>query len=290
MLSIIISSYQQNYYDQLVKNINETIGDGFQYEIIQMWNPNLMSITKAYNLGAEKSKFQNLLFLHEDIVFHTKGWGEKLSDHLDKENTGIIGVAGSSYVPAAPSSWTVDEKYNFANILQGNKQNTEFFHIQSTKANKTKVFAVDGVFLAIKKENFIQFKFDENLPGFHGYDLDFSLRVSKKYQNYVVDDILIQHFSGGNLDKVWFDANVKVKEKLGSQFGKQIDPEVEKKVFLGFLYNFFQHYPVSRKNILLTLKFYPKKLNFKDHLKIVKKYFNYIRYSNNINKKFNTNY
>ncbi len=255
-----------------------------------MWNPNLMSITKAYNVGAEKSRYENLLFLHEDVVFHTKDWGEKLSNHLTKENTGIIGVAGSSYVPAAPSSWTVDEKYNFVNILQGNKKNTEFFHIQSTKTDKTKVFAVDGVFLAIKKENYFQFKFDENLNGFHGYDLDFSLRVSKKFQNYVVDDILIQHFSGGNLDKVWFDANVKVKEKLGSQFNKRIDPEVEKKVFLGFLYNFFQHYPVSKKNILLTLKFYPKKLNFKDHLKIAKKYFNYIRYSSNINKKLNTNY
>jgi hypothetical protein len=66
--------------------------------------------------------------------------------HLDKENTGLIGIAGSSYVPVAPSSWTVAEKYNFVNIIQGNKQNNDSIYIHSTKENRTKVFAVDGVF------------------------------------------------------------------------------------------------------------------------------------------------
>jgi len=180
MLSIIISSYQKHYFDQLIENISETIGEDFQYEIIQIWNPNLMSITEAYNSGAEKSKYENLLFLHEDIIFYTRNWGHKLLNHLQKESTGIIGVAGSSYVPYAPSSWTVAEKYNSVHILQGNKENTEFFHINSTEENRTKVFAVDGVFIATRKEHFDIFRFDENLKGFHGYDLDFSLRASRK--------------------------------------------------------------------------------------------------------------
>ncbi|MFX5306134.1 glycosyltransferase, partial [Acinetobacter baumannii] len=63
-----------------------------------------MSITEAYNSGAEKSTFENLLFLHEDIIFYTRNWGNKLLHHLQKESTGIVGVAGSSYVPFAPSS------------------------------------------------------------------------------------------------------------------------------------------------------------------------------------------
>ncbi|WP_336689161.1 MULTISPECIES: glycosyltransferase [unclassified Chryseobacterium] len=284
MLSIIISSYQKHYFDQLVENIRETIGEDFQYEIIQMWNPNLMSITKAYNSGAGKSRYENLLFLHEDIIFYTRNWGQRLLNHLQKESTGIVGVAGSSYVPSAPSSWTVSEKYNSVYILQGNKENTEFFHINSTEKNRTEVFAVDGVFMAIRKKNYNEFRFDENLKGFHGYDLDFSLRVSRKFQNYIINDILIKHFSAGNLDKKWLDANIKVKKKLGSDFKQRIDPDVEKEVFQGFLYNYFRFYPVTRKNILFTLQFYPKKLNFRDHLEILKKYYHYIRYSGNINK------
>ncbi|PWN68330.1 hypothetical protein C1631_016660 [Chryseobacterium phosphatilyticum] len=287
MISIIISSYLPHYFSALEKNIEETIG--VPYEIIKIDNPGLMGICEAYNKGAGKANFDYLLFIHEDILFKNEDWGNKLINHLSQKNTGIIGLAGSSYVPSAPSSWTVAEKYNFVNILQGNKEDTQYFPIQTTKENRNKVFAVDGVFLGIKKENFNQFKFNEELlKGFHGYDLDFSLRVSKKHQNYVVDDILIQHFSGGKLDKNWLDANIKVRESIGSDFQKEIDPETEKKIFLGFLYNFFEYYPVSQKNIFLTLKFYPKKLNFNDHREIIKKYYNYIRYARSINKKQNT--
>jgi hypothetical protein len=153
-----------------------------------------MSITKAYNLGAEKSKYENLLFLHEDIIFHTRNWGSKLVNHLNQKETGIVGVAGSSYVPSAPSSWTVAKKYNFINILQGNKKDTNY----TPSLHDRKYSECTGCrwcFLAIRKEKYIQIRFDENLKEFHGYDLDFSLRTSQKFQNYVIDDILIQHFS-----------------------------------------------------------------------------------------------
>lgn len=291
MLSIIISSYQHKYFNQIIKNIHETIGDGFEYEIIQIWNPNVMSITEAYTQGAEKSKFNNYLFLHEDLIFKTKNWGEKLQAHLDYSHTGIIGIAGSSYVPTAPSSWTVAEKYNFVNILQGNKQNDEFIKICSVKEYRTKVFAVDGVFLAIRKEYYNEIKFDENLKGFHAYDLDFSLRVSKKFQNYVVNDILIQHFSSGNLDDAWLNANIRIREKVGSKFQENFDSETERDTFIGFLYKYFSYYPVTLQNIFFTLKFYPsKRLYFGDQKIILKKYFHYLKYSSSINKRINSSY
>ena len=286
MLSIVISSYQQHYYEQLVKNISETIGEDFRYEIIQIWNPNTMSITKAYNLGAEKAQFENLLFLHEDLVFHTKDWGEKLIKHFSVPNVGILGLAGSNYVPAAPSSWTVTEQYNFINILQGNKDNQKVVLLNKTQENINPVFAVDGVFLAIKKEVYNQFKFDENITGFHGYDLDFSLRVSQKRQNFIIDDILVEHFSKGNPDKKWFDTNILIKQKLGADFQKQKDRDTEKKIFLSFLHEYFRHYPVTIKNIGFTLQFFPmKSLTFKDYFSIAKKYGSYIKYSSQINKK-----
>ncbi|NIF05483.1 hypothetical protein F3J23_08520 [Chryseobacterium sp. Tr-659] len=289
MVSIIISSYLPKYFSALEKNIAETIG--VPYEIIKVDNPGLMGICEAYNKGAQKAQFDYLLFIHEDILFKTENWGPQLISHLDKENTGIVGVAGSSYVPSAPSSWTVSEKYNVVNILQGDKNSTESVPIHTTKRNREKVFAVDGVFMAIKKVNYLLFKFNESiLKGFHGYDLDLSLRVSKKFQNYVIDDILIEHFSKGNPDKVWLDNNILVKQNIDSGFQQKNDSETEKKAFLGFLYNYFKYYPVNKKSIALTLKFYPKKLNFNDHLAIIKKYFQYIRYHKSINNKTNTNF
>lgn len=284
MLSIIISSYQKQYYDQLVENISATIGDDFAYEIIQIWNPNLMSITKAYNLGAEKSQYDYLLFLHEDVIFHDQNWGEKLLTHLNMKDVGIVGIAGSSYIPSAPSSWPVAKKYDFVNIFQGNKENKEYSHQKSVSESMTNVFSIDGVFIAIKKDVYEEFKFDESLHSFHGYDLDFSLRVAKKFQNFVVDNILLQHFSNGNLNKDWFDANVSIKEKIKISFNQKIDSEIEKGKFIAFLSTYFNYYPVNYQNILFTRKFYPTKINFSSHKEIIKKYLQLVKYSKFINK------
>ncbi|SIS88874.1 glycosyltransferase [Chryseobacterium gambrini] len=284
MLSIIISSYQKHYFDQLTQNIRETIGEDFQYEIIQMWNPNVMSIMEAYNSGEEKSRFENLLFIHEDVVFHTHNWGERLIKHLNKPGVGIIGISGSSYVPTAPSSWTVSEEYQETNILESTKENPIPRHTQTTKKNMNKVLGVDGVFLAVKKSVFKNYKFNEDLGGFHGYDLDISLRISKKLQNYVINDILIEHFSMGNLNKEWFDTNIKIRQTLGSKFHKK-KSKTELSSFLGFLTRYFMYYPVTKKTILQTLKFYPfKYLTIAGHYVILKKYFNYILYYSDINK------
>ncbi|MFP7656872.1 glycosyltransferase [Chryseobacterium proteolyticum] len=288
MISIIISSYLPLYFSALERNIADTIG--VPYEIIKIDNPGIMGICEAYNNGAEKAKYDYLLFIHEDILFQITEWGLKLISHLNVSGTGVIGLAGSSYVPVAPSSWTVSEEYNFINILQGNKNNTESFLIKRVPQDMNPVYAVDGVFLGIKKENFINYKFNSDIKGFHGYDLDFTLRVSKKLQNYVVDDILVQHFSMGNLEKKWLDANIRIRSQLGSDFQKRIDHKTEEKIFSGFLYKYFEYYPITIKSLLFTLKFYPYKyFNYKQHCFFIKKYFNYIRYKSQINKKLKTN-
>lgn len=285
MISIIVSSYQEEYFSTFSESVHETIGIT-DFEIIRIWNPDLMSITEAYNLGAEKSKYENLLFIHEDVVFHTENWGERLIHHLDNPEVGIIGVAGSSYVPVAPSSWTVSKEYNAVNILQSDKKDLITEHLQSALQQRTEVYAIDGVFMAITKKKFNTIKFSGEIKGFHSYDLDFSLRTAKKFQNYVINDILIQHFSKGNRDKKWFDANIKIREKIGSKFPHPKNSETEKNTFLSFLHQYFTHYPINSGNILFSFKFFPfKHLTFQDKVLILKKYFSYIRFSSDINKK-----
>ena len=93
MISIIISSYKENYYQLLLANIQQSIGHA-NYEIVKISNPGLMGINKAYNEGALKAMYDDLLFIHEDVEFITNGWGHFLIDSLKNENIGIIGVAG----------------------------------------------------------------------------------------------------------------------------------------------------------------------------------------------------
>lgn len=274
MLSIIISSYQEHFYTALEKNIAETIG--IPYEIIKIDNPNLMGICEAYNIGASQAQFDYLIFIHEDILFHTKDWGQLLINHLEKENTGVVGVAGSNYVPKAPHGWFIfDEKYNFKNYIQNNKEKTN----PETKLMKhsfVRVFGLDGVFLAVKKSVYQEFLFDESvIKGFHGYDLDFSLRVATRYHNYVINDVLIEHFSKGNPDKKWFDNNILIREKNKHRYQENFDDKVESILFHDFLRGYFSYYKPNLKNIFFTLKFFPHQLSWRNKLLIFKGYLYY---------------
>lgn len=213
-ISIIVCSINVKLFNSFELNINETIGS-VSFEIIRIDNNfEKLPITKAYNLGASKAKFDSLLFIHEDVLFHTLNWGKLLIEDLKDENTGVIGVAGSSYVPFAPIGYTNPvRKYNFCNIIQWRKNSNKEL-IQIIPSKKTAIKALDGVFLATQSSVWKKIKFNEDLPGFHGYDLDFSLKVSQYRQNKIAEKILIEHKSEGNIDESYLKNIIHIKKKI----------------------------------------------------------------------------
>lgn len=273
MISIIISSYDSENFDTIRNNISATCG--VNYELIKVENPNLMGICEAYNKGAAQAQYDNLLFIHEDVIFHTNNWGQLLIHHLSNKNVGVLGIAGSSYVPKVPTGWyLINEEYNYKNYIQNNKQRTNQT-IKTMNLLYAKVFALDGVFLAVKKSVYEEFLFGEDVKGFHGYDLDFSLRVATKYDNYVLGDIIIEHFSLGNPDKTWFDNNIQIRKKINHRFHENFDETLETTMFHHFLRNYFSYYKCTLKSIFFTLRFLPKKISFKNKYDILKGYLYY---------------
>lgn len=287
MISIIISSYQPKFYDALEKNIAETVG--VPYELIKIENPGLMGIAEAYNKGAKKAKFENLLFLHEDVLFHTQNWGEKLIKHLADPKTGITGVAGSDYVPKVPCGWFIkDQSRNYFYIIQNTKSGKDPVFLNTVTKFRTPVFGIDGVFLAMKKEIFQELGFNEKLKGFHGYDLDISLNSANQYKNYVISDILIEHFSLGGADANCFDANILVRRRFSGQYQTKISPEIELERFENFVYSYFRFHGISFANALKTLEFLPiGKIDKRNYYRILLSYFRYFKHRKYFSKKFN---
>lgn len=276
MISIIISSYQPEYFAALEKSIAETVG--VPYEIIKIDNPAVMSICEAYKKGAAKAKFNHYLFLHEDVIFHTKNWGANLLHHLSINKTGVIGIAGGSYVPKSPSGWSTLRPYNHLSILQNDKSKKNISHYKM-EGSKNKVFGVDGVFLAVSKATYLTNPFNEKMKGFHGYDLDFSLRISKTLNNYVVGDILLEHFSHGNPDQKWFENNIQIRKNLGHQFNDKKDAIIETELFKTFLRTYLVYYGFTLKNIFKSLRFYPHEyIKFSDHLSLLKHIYAYYKF------------
>jgi glycosyltransferase involved in cell wall biosynthesis len=208
MLSIIISSYQPHYYQALEKNIAETIG--IPYEVIKVDNPGKMGICEAYNHGAQKAQYDYLLFLHEDVLFETQNWGLILTQLLSKKSIGCVGLAGGDYVSSYPLPWWQNKERRFFHLNQ--ISTNEEKKINRLTEHKNVIF-LDGVFIACRRNIFLETRFSDYLQGFHGYDMDFSWRASQTHQNIVSHEITLTHFSAGHPNIEWFKSLILIWEQ-----------------------------------------------------------------------------
>lgn len=230
MISIIICSINQELYTQVSKSIAETIG--IEHELIQI--PNAVKnygICKAYNLGAAQAKYQFLCFLHEDILIKSTNWGADIIQFFEQnENVGIIGVAGSVYKSSAPSVWAQGlHGTDHVNLIQHYRK-TVSMHTESMGEQFSEVKTLDGVFLFTKKEVWQKHNFDETtFDRFHCYDLDFCLQVGQQSKIFVFNNLLIEHFSSGSLNKDWVHYSIKLSEKWKSVLPVGNIPENQQK-------------------------------------------------------------
>lgn len=214
MISIIICSRNQFISNNLWENINSTVGCDCELIIIDN-SEGQYSIFQAYNIGIKKSIGDYLCFMHDDIFFHSHDWGV-IINRLFKEypDYGLIGVAGANMKTKIPTGWwDCESKYKSVNIIQkllnGNTEK-QYLGFENTKFNE--VVVIDGVFMVLRKNTNIFF--NEELKGFHNYDLNISLETFKKgYKVGVTNEILIEHFSKGTLNKDWLKSTINIHKK-----------------------------------------------------------------------------
>ena len=279
MLSIIISSYQPEFYLALEKNIAESIG--IPYEIIKIDNPGIMGICEAYNRGAEKAQYDFLLFLHEDVLFETQDWGRILMNLLNTENIGCIGIAGADYIPEVPIGWWMIKNHCYSHITHANLINQKVHKFTfSSNSGLKKVNLIDGVFIACPKKNWLTIKFDERLKGYHAYDISFSLHTNVYFENYITNLISMKHFSQGKPSKEWLESLIQNRLNNRTHYKQNlIDTKLEFEMFTEFSKQLW-HLDVSkREQTYYLLKFLKlKKLGFFNTLKAIKKIINILFY------------
>ena len=220
MISVIISTQDSVLLHRVSENIKETIG--VEYEIIAIENKAQYSICEAYNIGVSKSKFPFLCFVHEDVLFKTKMWGDRLTSIMKNDTTiGLIGIAGTKFRSSYPSA--IGQGPGLSRFLRGNIyawDNYKDFDKSVQQNEIDDVVCIDGVFMFSKKEVFKNCNFDEKLlTHFHGYDIDFSLQVFFQPYRVVVDrSVLLAHYSDGN----YVGQNTIANRKVGRKWMKKL--------------------------------------------------------------------
>lgn len=271
MISIIISSYNDQYYNSFCKSVEQTIGET-AYEIIRIENRGLMCLGKAYNKGGNLANFDNLLFIHEDTLFRSLDWGKELVKLNSNPETGVIGIAGENYASFVPSYW-FSSHLKKMHFIQKYPDKESFlldrinFEPQNDNEN---IKSLDGVFLSCKKKIFEEFKFDESIIGYHGYDMDFSLRVATKYQNLVTSLITIEHQSTGQLSKEWLSALLFVWKKNKKNRPGNYNKTIELQKFYQLILMMKNHGFTKKDIIFTTLQYLsPTKLGYLNSVKIL---------------------
>ena len=231
MISIIICSKSVDISSVLRENIQKTIG--VPHEIIVLDNSNAKySIFEAYNYGVDKAVFELCCFVHEDVLFHTMNWGVNLISYFDKPDVGLVGLAGSFYLLNVPSPWFKAKPF-VKSLIQSDSEN-KVRKTYSTVKKEQEVLCVDGFCFFVRKKMFERVRFDtKTFDGFHFYDLDICLQIRNcGYKIFVVSDVLVEHFSGGSLNRAWVESALCFYDKWNKYYPLQIDSSVKKR-FLG---------------------------------------------------------
>lgn len=199
---------------QVKRNIENTIG--VPWELILMDNSVMKKgITEVYNIGAQQSRFDILCFVHEDVLFRAENWGSKIAGYFEQDpELGIIGVAGSKYKSKTLSGWATGiNEFDCCNIMHVDNEGREqriYLNPDNVK-DIQRTLTIDGVFMCTRKPVWQRLHFNETLlKGFHVYDIDYSVRVSKSHKVAVTFEIETSHFTtGGDFGNAWMNDTTK---------------------------------------------------------------------------------
>lgn len=208
MISLIICSRTADISDELKQNIATSIG--CEYELCVIDNSrNEYSIFTAYNEGVRRAKGDILCFMHDDILFHTDGWGVVVDELLNLHNVGVVGIEGAHFIPSVPMYWANSPFVSDYVIDNDHGRIEHFFKCEYfNEAGISEVVVCDGVFMAMKATLFNIIRFDDkNYSGFHAYDMDICMQIQQNGLKCIVTNkILMEH--------AWSENDMKTKEGM----------------------------------------------------------------------------
>lgn len=189
-------------------------------EVIEKINNGDKSLSQVYNEILEESSNDIVVLCHDDIYFDTSSWYHKVIKHFEKSEYGILGMAGTTYMPKS-GRWWEDRKKMFGIVNhehEGKKWESKY---SSGVGNNIKeCVVVDGLFMAIDKRK-IKKNFDESVPGFHFYDIEFC------FQNFlegvkigVITNVRVTHKSIGITNQQWEDNRETFSKKFKTELPK----------------------------------------------------------------------
>jgi glycosyltransferase involved in cell wall biosynthesis len=183
-------------------------------QIIPIENEGKYSLPEAYNMILEQATNDIVVLCHDDIYFDSKNWGSKILKHFKRSpEYGILGLAGSTQLPESAKWWEDFSKMKGIVNHEHEGKKWESKYSASLGNQIEDVVLVDGLFIVLNKKNIKQ-TFNEEIKGFHFYDVDFSFRnFIEDVKIGVMYDVRVTHKSIGQTNEQWEQNRIKFAEK-----------------------------------------------------------------------------
>jgi len=222
---VVFSSHRSEEANQkFIKHIDDTIG--VKHKVVYYPNFNQFSLAQVYNQAIQEHQEKDCIFVmcHNDITIKTRNWGKLLLAKFNNSNFDIIGVAGSTYLPATGRWW--DDQKKMCGIVEHTNGLTEWVSQYSPEIHSVKeVVLIDGLFMTFNPETIIH-KFDESFKGFHFYDLSFCVPNYLDGCNIgVTTSIRILHQSIGQTNQEWENNRQQFVKQWGDELPITVPPQ-----------------------------------------------------------------
>lgn len=217
-ISVVICSRDARAAVWVMRNLRRTAARPDLLEILAMENRAApRGICAVYNEAMAKASGEVLVFMHEDVYMMEYGWDDVARKKFQvNPRLGMLGVAGSSFLLREPPLWSkAGPPWTFGKVVHELDGGREFFlTVLNEEDGDREVAALDGLWFAVRREVFDHCRFDEdNFPGFHFYDADFSLQAGTRWEVWATTDIRVKHLSAGHFGAEWQEAAQRFQAK-----------------------------------------------------------------------------
>ena len=220
---VFSSHFTEEENQKFIKHIDETIG--VQHKTICYPNFNQFSLSQLYNDAIKTHREKDCIFVmcHNDIIIKTKNWGRLLLTKYNNSKYDIIGVAGSTYLPASGMWW--EDRTKMCGIVEHTDGISQWVSEYSKPIlNVKEVVLIDGLFITFNSDTIIH-KFDEEFKGFHFYDLSFCVPNYLDGCNIGVTTVIrILHKSVGMTNQQWEDCRKQFAKKYEDELPLSLPP------------------------------------------------------------------
>lgn len=168
-------------------------------------------LNEAYNRGLRQATGDIVIFCHDDIRLLNADFCARLLAHM--ESFDLIGVSGATRVTGPGVAWAGHPHlHGWVAHQHGAQWVAGCYSLGFSPVPSAAAF--DGLWFAVRREAALKIGFDESLPGFHFYDLDFTWRAHQAgLRMGIVPDLRIAHQSFGNFGAAWQEASRQFQRK-----------------------------------------------------------------------------